>query len=229
MNRHSTSITKQTRQALIAGVCVGLWALSDPALSDTTSYKHRAADGTITFSDAPVVNGVVTRLMYGNTKRSVTVINPCKGLSSVQLDARGNKLDAVFALAANKYSLDAALIKAVARAESCFDPLAVSRVGAKGLMQLMPPTARELGVRNIFDTQENVMGGAKYLAEMLKRYSSDITLALAAYNAGPGNVDQYSGVPPFAETKRYIRQVKGHRVRYSALSTLPTVSAQSGF
>jgi soluble lytic murein transglycosylase-like protein len=227
MDRNSKSITKQAHHALIVSVCAGLWGLSQPVYSDTVSYKHRAADGTVTFSDAPVVNGVVTRLSYGSTKRSVTVVNPCRGLSQAQLDARGKKLDSVIAVAAEKYSLDPALIKAVARAESCFDPLAVSRVGAKGLMQLMPPTARELGVRSIFDTQENMMGGAKYLAQMLKRYSNDTNLALAAYNAGSGNVDQYDGIPPFAETKRYIKQVTKHRARYSTPLAAPTISAQS--
>ena len=227
MDRNSKSITKQAHPALIVAVCAVIWGLSQSAHSDTVSYKHRAADGTVTFSDAPVVNGVVTRLSYGSTKRLVTVINPCRGLSQAQLDARGKKLDSVIAVAAEKYSLDPALIKAVARAESCFDPLAVSRVGAKGLMQLMPPTAQELGVRRIFDTQENMMGGAKYLAQMLKRYSNDTNLALAAYNAGPGNVDQYNGIPPFAETKRYIKQVKGHRARYSTPLTAPTISAQT--
>jgi len=229
MDRLSTSIKRQARRALLASSCAALLGLSTSVNAEMVSYKHRAKDGTVTFSDTPIVNGVVTRLSYGSAKHSVTVINPCSGLSTAQLDARGEQLDSVIAVAAKKYSLDAALIKAVARAESCFDPLAVSRVGAKGLMQLMPPTAKELGVQNIFDTHENVMGGAQYLAQMLKRYSNDTNLALAAYNAGPGNVDQYKGVPPFAETTSYIKQVKGHRKRYSQSAAAPTISAQSDF
>jgi len=111
--------------------------------------------------------------------------------------------------------VDPALLKAVARAESCFDPKAESHAGAKGLMQLMPSTAKAMGVSNIFDSNQNLTGGAQYLAAMLARYSSDTHLALAAYNAGPGNVDKYNGVPPFAETRQYIDNVKAFHELYS--------------
>lgn len=128
-------------------------------------------------------------------------------MTARELDAKGHALHVDFLRAAEKFSVDPALLKAVARAESCFDPKAVSKAGAKGLMQLMPGTAKAMGVRNILDKQQNLIGGAQYLASMLARYSSDKHLALAAYNAGPGNVDKYNGVPPFDETHRYIDAV----------------------
>ncbi|MFK7854138.1 MAG: lytic transglycosylase domain-containing protein [Granulosicoccus sp.] len=229
MDNNTNTLVSRTRLALTVIGCVGMLCLSQPSAADAKSYKHRAADGTVTFSDTPIVNGVIHRRSYGSAKRAMAVSNPCSGLSAAQLDERGRELDSIISIAAKKFALDAALIKAVARAESCFDPLAVSRVGAKGLMQLMPPTARELGVSNIFDIRENVMGGARYLAEMLDRYSNNTNLALAAYNAGPGNVDRYDGVPPFAETTRYIEQVKGHRIRYLQAPDASALTAQSAY
>ena len=116
-------------------------------------------------------------------------------------------LDAIFQRASQTYNLPLNLLKAVAKAESNFNPTVVSRSGAQGIMQLMPGTARGLGVTDAFDPEQNIMGGAKYLRQMLDRFGGDTKLALAAYNAGPGNVIKYGGIPPFTETQNYVVKV----------------------
>lgn len=121
-----------------------------------------------------------------------------------------DEMDAIFEEAALTYGVSLELLKSVAKAESDFDTTCVSTSGAQGIMQLMPDTARELGVSDAFDAQENIMGGAKYLSQKLKEYNGDVTLALAAYNAGSGNVNKYGGVPPFTETQNYVKKILGY-------------------
>jgi soluble lytic murein transglycosylase-like protein len=115
----------------------------------------------------------------------------------------------LIAEAAALYRIDAALITSVMQAESAFNPFAVSRTGAMGLMQLMPDVAAEHGANEPFDPRENIMAGARYLSQLLDRYDGNIELTLAGYNAGPTAVARYGAVPPFRETRRYVKTVKG--------------------
>jgi soluble lytic murein transglycosylase-like protein len=128
--------------------------------------------------------------------------------AAVQLGAeRYHEFDAYIRGAAQRYQLPESLIRAVVHTESRYNARAVSRAGAAGLMQLMPKTARALGVKDVFDPRQNIYGGSRYLRLLANRYSGDMVLVLAAYNAGAGNVEKHGGVPPFAETRAYVRSV----------------------
>ena len=154
-----------------------------------------------------MVGGRLVRRSYrGDYGRPVATLS-CRSLTRRDLERRTERWRAAATRAAARHGLDPNLVLAVARTESCFDPRARSVAGALGLMQLMPATARELGVVDPFDPEASLDGGSRYLARMLARFGGDLDLALAAYNAGPGNVVRHGGVPPFAETRRYVERV----------------------
>lgn len=120
-----------------------------------------------------------------------------------------NTLEQIFEEAAATYCVPKDLLKAIAKAESDFNPNATSGAGAQGIMQLMPATAKGLGVTDAYDPYQNIMGGAKYISQMLEKFNGNVKLALAAYNAGPNNVAKYGGIPPFQETQNYVVKVLG--------------------
>lgn len=119
---------------------------------------------------------------------------------------------------AEKYAVNANIVKAVIAVESCYNPAALSPKGAQGLMQLIPETAARFGVEDAFDTRQNIHGGTRYLSWLMQRYDGDLHKAIAAYNAGEGAVDRYRGIPPYQETQQYVRQVL---VVYNGLSGKP--------
>ncbi len=150
-------------------------------------------------------------------KTSITVENPAPLAVDKKVDGtkkptqsktkKTDKFQTVIQYTAKRYQVDPNLIKAIIMTESSYNPKAVSHRGAKGLMQLMPGTAEELGVKDCFNPENNIEGGVKYFRKLLDRFDGDIKLALAAYNAGSRNVRQYRGVPPFKATHNYIKKV----------------------
>ncbi|SHH58831.1 Transglycosylase SLT domain-containing protein [Sporobacter termitidis DSM 10068] len=147
------------------------------------------------------------------------------GILQKSSEKYGVDLDALFNSASEKYGVPVNLLKAVAKAESGFNPKATSPAGAMGIMQLMPGTATGLGVTDAYDPAQNIMGGAKYLSQLLSRFGGDTTLAVAAYNAGPGAVSKYGGVPPYNETQSYVRRVMGYLGQDITAGTVPVTSA----
>ncbi len=141
------------------------------------------------------------------------------GVNFKTLRLNPNAYDAQIRDAARLHGVEEAIVRAIIHAESSFNPNALSRVGAQGLMQLMPATARRFGVSNAFDPTQNISGGVQYLSWLLKRYNGDLTLAAAGYNAGEGAVDRYKGVPPYNETRRYVERVRLLAERYRSLVT----------
>lgn len=135
-------------------------------------------------------------------------------------------MDAIFEEASARYGVSVSLLKAVAKAESNFNPSAVSPAGAIGVMQLMPRTAAGLGVSDPYDARQNIMGGAKYLSENLERFG-DVELALAAYNAGPNSVTKYGGVPPYTETQNYVKKVMNYMADFGTNSSAAATTAGS--
>ena len=134
----------------------------------------------------------------------------------------GTPFGAEITAAAKKHGIDPALLAGLVKQESNFDPNAGSPAGARGLAQLMPATAAGLGVTDVLDPVQNLDGGAKYLRQQLDAFSGDVTRALAAYNAGPGAVQRYGGVPPYAETQNYVRIVQANAARYRAAGSTPS-------
>jgi Rod binding domain-containing protein len=139
------------------------------------------------------------------TKNDSTAISPSNG----SID-RLNKFDEIIDKASKSYNIDKNLIRSVILTESAANPNAMSSANAKGLMQLIDSTAADMDVKNVWNPEENINGGTKYLSKMLKEFDGDLELSLAGYNAGPGNVKKYDGIPPFEETKNYINRVKGY-------------------
>jgi len=178
-----------------------IWILLSVSLAGDI-WRSDHEDGRISFSDSPPQDGSFYRYSVDGDPPEVRYVN-------VRNFPLLDTWDPLIVAAAEKYKVDMALIKAVMLAESGMNPGARSRSGAMGLMQLMPPTARELGVTDAWDPSQNIDGGVRYLRRMLTLFHGDPRLALAGYNAGPTLVKRLQAVPPYKETQVYVKRVLG--------------------
>ncbi len=204
------------RSGVTVLVCLGVLLSASRTFADI--YLYRDPKGSLHFSNAPTESYYqyympVTWKVPGWGWRPSFGVGV--GVRPGRIDgARRTAYDAIIQQVAERHQVDSALVKAVIRTESDFVPYAVSPKGARGMMQLMPGTARMHGVWRVFDAKDNIDGGVRHLHYLLERYSGNLRLALAAYNAGEGAVDKHGGVPPYPETIDYVSRVIAFRDSY---------------
>ncbi len=178
-------------------------------------YKYVEKDGTVVYTNVPPKNGKAARKVEGEFRPAPALEAPSRITPRSRMTLE--EFDAYIESAAIRYKMPPALVKAVMHAESAFDPNALSNVGASGLMQLMPGTAREMYVQDIFDPKDNIEGGVRYLRVLANEFDGDMVKMVAAYNAGPEAVRKYNGqVPPYPETQAYVRKVIALYFQYKA-------------
>lgn len=182
-----------------------LWLSATQAKADI--YVHKDSQGVLHFTNVPNHSGYRTVIREWDNGSRISKLAP-------------GRLEEIIRSASNRYSVDAHLVRAVIKAESDFNAQARSPKGAQGLMQLMPDTARLHNVSNVYDPDENIDGGVRHLRLLLDRYQGDLRLTLAGYNAGIQAVEKYGGVPPYPETREYIRRVLDYHQRYRGNGTI---------
>jgi soluble lytic murein transglycosylase-like protein len=202
---------------LVASLAVLAW--QGPARADGI-YKYVEKDGTIVYTNVPP-SGKNAKRVRGTFHRAPNPSDPAAARPPVLAE-----YEPFIKAASSRYRIPESLVRAVMHAESNFDPHAVSPRGASGLMQLMPETAQEMYVKDIFDAQQNIEGGARYLRVLANQFEGDMVKMLAAYNAGPDALKKFGGPPPFEETQAYVRKVIQLYFQYKEQSKPAKVEAR---
>lgn len=220
-------MSRQSRKGLLV-----LFPLLCPVVAGADVYKYVDSSGHVFYTDNPNHSGYSLviktpepfsepiRISFGAGRKAgaktAVFRNAGRRADSPSVERNRHQYSELIQDAAQRHGLDPALLHAVIRAESSYNPSAVSHKGAMGMMQLMPGTAARYGVRNPYDPEDNIFGGARYLSDLLDMFGSDVALAVAAYNAGENNVIKYGNkVPPFAETRDYVSKVLSFYNRFN--------------
>ena len=178
-------------------------------------YVYTKSDGTIKFTTKKPHRSVQAKV-YTGKNAAYSVIGGRRGFGINESRLFENHYKDEIKDISSKLGVSQSLVRAVIHVESAFNPKAKSRKGAMGLMQLMPATAKELGVKEPYNPKDNIKGGTRYLANLIKKYDGDLRLSLAAYNAGAGAVEKYGGIPPYKETQAYVKKVLKLEKKYSS-------------
>jgi soluble lytic murein transglycosylase-like protein len=210
---------------MLTAVCLACLVVGAGDSARADIYRCKRGDGTLHYTNMRqpgrrcelVVRSSRKPKPRSSTARPGARSKP-KGSTSKD-PARYRRYDGLIDEAARLYQLPEPFLRAVMRVESDFHPTVVSRAGAMGLMQLMPKTARSMGVSDPFDVRQNILGGARYLRILANRFKGDLVLTVAAYNAGENAVEKYNGIPPYKETQRYVRRVLKHYYAYRSGGT----------
>ena len=206
-------------RACVVGLCCLTVAVA-PAAVRADIYHFADANGVVHYTNVQPASGSWRRMFRTDERDGLGATHmPLRSAERRAADpSRLQRFDAHIKEAAQLYQLPEAFIRAVMLVESNFFPDAISEDGAMGLMQLMPQTALSMGVMDAFDPRQNVLGGTRFLRVLANRFNGDLVLTVAAYNAGEAAVDKYRGVPPYAETRRYVRKVLHHYYAFRSLS-----------
>ncbi len=196
----------------LRGFIAGLILVALSGVAQATMFIYQLPDGTRVITDHQVYNKNYKLVRTGQTSSGMGQILASKNRQFFRADT--SAYDRLIRLTAKQHHIDRALVKAIIHAESAFNPYATSSKGARGLMQLMPSTAEIYGVRDIYDPRQNIGAGVRHLKYLLKKYRNNSHLAIAAYNAGEGAIKRYRGVPPYKETRRYVKKVLRYKRHY---------------
>jgi soluble lytic murein transglycosylase-like protein len=207
-----------SRTARILSALLGLGALAVfPGTASADIFTYTDAEGTVHFSNKPKSDGRYQLYLKSSEKKRATIAGVTPVLPSDSSAERFTRYDEWIRQAAILYQIPEELIRAVIKCESDYDPRAVSPTGAQGLMQLMPPTALRMQVRDAFDPRENIFGGTRYLRVLANMFNGDLELTIAGFNAGESAVVRYAGIPPYQETQTYVVKVLSYYRRYRSM------------